>query len=339
MINISICIPAYNRADKLNPLLDSIFIQNYANVEVVICEDKSPERDAIRKVIEKRDDKRIKYYENNINLGYDANLRETIYRATGDYVVLMGNDDLMCLDSLTIISNKIKMYNPTVIVRSYESFYKTEDQFHQVHRYVARDTAIDANKNVDELAWLFYRAVLVSGLVIDANLAKSFKTSSVDGTLYYQNYLIARIANEINRPVLYIPEIIVKNRLVDAGDFGSSEIEKKGAWVPGERSIESSLYQMKKFFECAGALNDLAGINISPKLMKIASAYSYPLLAYHSDKYLISYFQYVKKLKRIGYHGFYFYLYAISLALFGKKISSKAISILKFLFGHTIRLL
>ena len=161
MVNISICIPAYNRADKLNPLLDSIFNQNYENLEVIICEDKSPERCAIRKIIEARGEGRINYYENDENLGYDANLRESIQKATGDYVVLMGNDDLMCPDSLSIISNKIKKYNPSVIVRSYESFYKTENQFYQVHKYVARDTIIDANKNVDELAWLFYRVVLV----------------------------------------------------------------------------------------------------------------------------------------------------------------------------------
>jgi glycosyltransferase involved in cell wall biosynthesis len=339
MTKISICIPAYNRADKLNPLLDSIFNQSYPNVEVIICEDNSPERFRIRKIIEDRNERRIKYYENNMNLGYDANLRESIQRATGNYVVLMGNDDLMYPESLFTISNKIKKYNPSVIVRSYESFYKTEDRFYQVHKYVAQDTVINSNKNVDELAWLFYRVVLVSGLVIDANLAKSYKTTLVDGTLYYQNYLITRIANESNKPVLYIPEIIVKNRLVDAGDFGSSEIEKKGAWVPGERSIDSSIYQMKKFFECAASLNHSAGINISPKLIKIASAYSYPLLAYHSDKYLISYIQYVKNLRKIGYCGIYFYIYAISLAVFGNKISSMVISLLKKIFGHTIRLI
>ena len=47
---ISIAIPAYNRAALLPPLLDSIFAQNFDNFEVVIAEDDSPEREAIRKV-------------------------------------------------------------------------------------------------------------------------------------------------------------------------------------------------------------------------------------------------------------------------------------------------
>lgn len=338
MEKISICIPAYNRADKLPILLDSILSQNYVNVEIIICEDLSPERDAIRNVVDSYGDERIKYYENEKNLGYDANLRESIQHSSGRYVVLMGNDDLMSPDSLSIISKKIKKFNPSVIVRSYESFYKSEENFYQIHRYVTKDTLINANKNVDELAWLFYRVVLVSGLVIDANLAKANKTTSVDGTLYYQNYLISKIANESCKPILYIPDLIVKNRLVDAGDFGSSDVEKKGAWVPGERSIESSTYQMHKFFECAKILNEETGINISPKLIKISSAYSFPLLAYHSDKSLKDYLKYIKNLKNIGYGGFYFYMYAISLAIFGKAISSRLILILKKFLGHTVRL-
>lgn len=338
MEKISICIPAYNRADKLAPLLDSILTQGYDNVEVIICEDFSPERNAIRAVVNSYGDKRIKYFENEKNLGYDANLRESIERSTGSYVVLMGNDDLMCPESLLTISSKINKFNPAVIVRSYESFYKTEEQFYQIHRYVAKDTLVTINNNADELAWLFFRVVLVSGLVIDAKLAKSHQTTLVDGTLYYQNYLICKIAHEVNRPVLYAPELLVKNRLVDAGDFGSSEVEKKGHWVPGERSISSSTYQMKQFFECAKILNLETGANISKKLLKISSAYSYPLLAYHSDKSLKEYILYIKRLSAIGYSGFYFYLYAISLALLGKNLSSKIILMTKKVLGHTIRL-
>ena len=129
MKKISICIPAYNRADKLAPLLDSIFNQLYDNVEVIICEDFSPERDAIRAVVNSYGDNRIKYFENEKNLGYDANLRESIHRSTGSYVVLMGNDDLMCPESLLTISRKINKFNPVVIVRSNESFYKTGGKF------------------------------------------------------------------------------------------------------------------------------------------------------------------------------------------------------------------
>ena len=48
----SVCIPAFNRAALLAPLLDSIVSQHCDDFEIVIAEDDSPQRDAIRQVVE-----------------------------------------------------------------------------------------------------------------------------------------------------------------------------------------------------------------------------------------------------------------------------------------------
>ena len=50
-LKFSVCIPAYNRANVLPELLESILIQNFRNYELVICEDNSPEREAIRRIV------------------------------------------------------------------------------------------------------------------------------------------------------------------------------------------------------------------------------------------------------------------------------------------------
>jgi len=333
-IKISICIPAFNRPDKLDSLLTSIFNQNYKDVEIIICEDMSPARCKIRQVVSSYNDSRIRYIENNENLGYDANLRTTIQLATGEYVMLMGNDDLLSKGSLDLISKKINKYKPSVIIRSYESFYKEEKNFYQIHRYVNNDKYIQLNK--DELAWLFYRVVLVSGLVINRRLAEPHHSAEVDGTLYYQNYLICKVAHK--NKVLYIPDIIVKNRLEDAGDFGSSKIESGGAWVPGERTIDSSLYQMKKFFYCAEITSKAIKTDFTLRLKKISSAYSYSLIAYHCDKELKFFFFYIIQLKKLGYSGVYFYSYSLALKMLGKKKCDLIISRLKKIIGFTIRL-
>ncbi len=47
----SICIPAYNRVHHLETLLDSILIQSFHDFEIVICEDKSRERDKITTLV------------------------------------------------------------------------------------------------------------------------------------------------------------------------------------------------------------------------------------------------------------------------------------------------
>ena len=72
---ISVCIPAYNRVEVLPDLLDSVLAQDYDDYEVVIVDDCSPQREEIRAVIERYAAKspRIRYFENERNLGYDAN--------------------------------------------------------------------------------------------------------------------------------------------------------------------------------------------------------------------------------------------------------------------------
>src|SRR5438045_7316648 len=88
---ISVCIPAYNRAERVKPLLDLILEQSYDDFDLVICEDNSPEREAIRKIVQGASDEhpgRMHYFENETNLGYDGNVRNLIAKATGDYCLL-----------------------------------------------------------------------------------------------------------------------------------------------------------------------------------------------------------------------------------------------------------
>jgi len=337
MNNISICIPAYNRPSELLQLLNSIKDQTDLPFEVIICEDNSIKRNEIRKTVNdfmQTTDLVIKYFENEKNLGYDKNLRKVISLAKGDYIFLSGDDDLLNTGAISIVKKKITLYKPKILVRSYISFYKTISAEKNYHRYVNKDRLL--NFSEEESAWLFYRSVLVSGLVFDAKLAQELDSDLVDGTLYYQNFLLVRMLHFGS--VLYIPDYLVLNRTMDAGDFGSSEIESKGKWVPGSRTIESSLYQMEMFFLAAEKVENILNIKIMNKLKKISSAYSFFLLKYHANASIDEYFFYLKSLNKIGYSGIYFYLYALILLILGPEKSLILINQIKRIIGHTIRL-
>src|SRR5258708_14363479 len=107
----SICIPAYNRAKFLGPLLDSIFVQDYKDFNIVICEDRSRERGEIASIVQgyaARFPGGFHYYENEKNLGYDANIRNLVEKATGEYCFFMGNDDLMCPGALECVARLLE---------------------------------------------------------------------------------------------------------------------------------------------------------------------------------------------------------------------------------------
>ena len=124
---LSVCIPAYNRAAYLVPLLDSIVDQDHSNLEIVISEDNSPEREQIAAVVEayrQRGVACIRYFENEQTLGFDGNLRVLFARATGDYCVMMGNDDLLCPGSLETIGLLLAQHpEVAVVIRSYGWFF------------------------------------------------------------------------------------------------------------------------------------------------------------------------------------------------------------------------
>ncbi len=96
----SILIPAY-KAKFLKECLDSILRQTYADLELVVLNDCSPE--PVREIVATYSDSRIRYYENEKNVGaVDVvdNWNKLLHLAKGEFVICMGDDDMLADDCL-----------------------------------------------------------------------------------------------------------------------------------------------------------------------------------------------------------------------------------------------
>lgn len=91
MKKVSICIPAYKRADVLKRCLDSVFEQDFSDFEVIVTDD-SP-NDDLKNLIKSYQDNRILYFKNNPALGFPENWNEAIRKASGEYIKIMHHDD------------------------------------------------------------------------------------------------------------------------------------------------------------------------------------------------------------------------------------------------------
>jgi len=91
---VSVIVPTYNRKSLLPETLDSILGQTYDNYEIVIVDDGSSDgtKEVIDKYIELNPDK-IKYYYRN-NGGCAAALNLGLDRVTGNYICVLGDDDI-----------------------------------------------------------------------------------------------------------------------------------------------------------------------------------------------------------------------------------------------------
>jgi glycosyltransferase involved in cell wall biosynthesis len=101
-MKLSICIPTYNRAQHLVNCLESIYsIRSKNKFQLEICvSDNASIDDTELIVMELQSKMSIKYTRNSTNLGIPQNFLNVINMATGEFVWLIGDDDLLLPDTL-----------------------------------------------------------------------------------------------------------------------------------------------------------------------------------------------------------------------------------------------
>ena len=109
-MKFSINIPAY-KSKFLGKTLESVLSQTYIDYEVIIVDDHSPED--IFSIVNQFNDKRIRYYRNEVNKGainVVDNWNICLSYSNGDYVICMGDDDMLSPDALEKYAYYINKY-------------------------------------------------------------------------------------------------------------------------------------------------------------------------------------------------------------------------------------
>jgi glycosyltransferase involved in cell wall biosynthesis len=88
---VSICIPAYKQADKLQLLFQTIQQQTFRDFEVIVTDD-SP-TDDVEKLCRQQSAFDLKYYRNSVAKGSPDNWNSAISYAQGEWVKLIHHDD------------------------------------------------------------------------------------------------------------------------------------------------------------------------------------------------------------------------------------------------------
>src|SRR5205814_4972571 len=273
----SVCIPAYNRARYLAPLLDSIFAQGYQNFEVVLCEDFSPERNAIQEIALEYSHRylgKLRIHLNERNLGYDGNIRNLVEKAAGEYCFFMGNDDLMCADALRIAAEVIDRHqNVGVVLRTYAWFDESPDQLAAEVRYFSEERAFPPG--AEAIGISFRRSGVISGYIVHRDSAQAVATSRFDGTLYYQLHLTANVL--VTRPAVFTPALLVLCRNSEPPDFGNS-ISERGVYVPGKYTPEARLKMIAGALSIIKDLKEARGIDLVDVITRDYANYFYPYI-------------------------------------------------------------
>jgi glycosyltransferase involved in cell wall biosynthesis len=109
---VSICIPTYNRKDYLRETLESVFAQTYTDYEVVIVDDGST--DGTKEMI-KENGCNVRYYWQT-NKGVAAAENKLIELAKGEFISILGSDDLLITDAIERLMEAMAKETEDVIV-------------------------------------------------------------------------------------------------------------------------------------------------------------------------------------------------------------------------------
>ena len=113
-MKLSICIPTFNRPNKIPNCLNSIYLASInSKLDFEVCiSDNGSDYDIMNVIEEFKNKLKIKVNINKSNIGYMPNLLKAISISEGEYVWAIGDDDLLMPNSLAKLKNylmKIKM--------------------------------------------------------------------------------------------------------------------------------------------------------------------------------------------------------------------------------------
>lgn len=219
---ISICIPTYNRADELKDLFDSIIrAGNNDSIEVVVSDNASTDNTGDVIAAYRGRFECFTYFRWPTNQGPDRNFIKCVELASGEYCWLMGSDDAIREDAISIIKERIGNVRPGLLLASI-----TECDADLVpvgeHRWLSADVqANDYDTGIESELLRFYENArplwglflgYISSIVVSrAEWNKVEYDESYTGSFFSFTYIVMRMIYG-GCLISYIDEPVVMNR-------------------------------------------------------------------------------------------------------------------------------
>ena len=121
---VSVCVPTYNRVEKLKVAIKNIQRQTYDNLEIIISDNhSSDETEKVCIQLQKEDD-RIIYFQQNNNIGPTTNFEFVRQRAKGKYFLWHGDDDYLDKDYIEVCVNELEQNSELILVSGLAAYKK-----------------------------------------------------------------------------------------------------------------------------------------------------------------------------------------------------------------------
>ncbi len=166
---VSICIPVYNGLKHLNECLDSCLNQQYANYEIIICDDGS--HDKSTELIEDyaRKHSKIRFFRNEKNLGLVGNWNRCLDHAKGEWIKFVFQDDYITPDCLQVFLESVQ---PGSLLLVSERHFVLPDQPTE-EQFIYYNQKVRTLKNTNQNTQSYFPPGLLSHIAVQ-NMCMNF---------------------------------------------------------------------------------------------------------------------------------------------------------------------
>lgn len=123
---VSVCIPTYNRAKKLERAVHALVGGSYKNIEIIISDNASSDETQNICSAFVASDSRVKYFRHAENQGPTKNFEFARDQATGKYFLWHGDDDYLDTDYIRTCVAELEQY-PSLVLASGLGAYHNGD--------------------------------------------------------------------------------------------------------------------------------------------------------------------------------------------------------------------
>ncbi len=148
---VSVCIPAFNAADYLHQAIQSVLDQNYQNFEIVVVDNCSTDHTVnLVGKLQQLSSGRIRFYQNDRNIGMVGNLNRCMELAKGAYIKFLCADDLLLPGCLEQMVAGLDAQESVKLVACGRSIIDKQGHKSTIRRYSRSDVTIPGKQAITE---------------------------------------------------------------------------------------------------------------------------------------------------------------------------------------------
>ena len=141
---MSICIPVYNAEKTIKKTIDSAIMQTYKNIEITIIDNGST--DCTVDIIKRIKDHRVRFYQNEKNLGMVGNWNKCLTKASGVYIHFLCADDFIKPDCIEKKMQMFQQHSEIVLVTSSTEIIDENDNLLMERKRFKKDVVVNGKR-------------------------------------------------------------------------------------------------------------------------------------------------------------------------------------------------